>query len=212
MAHGNPGSMPPVSFAGALLVRYRHVCAFINSREEAHEVFDPFVLEGLANGERLSFIVGPAERSGLVRHYRQLGLDVPRLIEQGDFEVRTWAETHLRHGRFDADAMLALSEATMRASQLSRIRMVSDMGWAAAQEDPAALIAYEARANPLIERYPHVVICVYDAARFGGDVMIDVLRTHPLVLIGGMLQENPFFVPPEQLLGELEDRRRAPDG
>jgi hypothetical protein len=38
--------------------------------------------------------------------------------------------------------------------------------------------------------------------------MMDVLRTHPLVIIGGFLHENPFFVPPDELLGEL----RARDG
>ena len=38
--------------------------------------------------------------------------------------------------------------------------------------------------------------------------MADVLRTHPMVIIGGILQENPFFVDPEELLGEL--RQRAP--
>ena len=37
--------------------------------------------------------------------------------------------------------------------------------------------------------------------------MMDVLRTHPLVIIGGFLHENPFFVPPGELLGELRDRK-----
>ena len=33
------------------------------------------------------------------------------------------------------------------------------------------------------------------------------LRTHPLVIIGGLLQENPFYVDPDQLLAELRERR-----
>jgi hypothetical protein len=37
---------------------------------------------------------------------------------------------------------------------------------------------------------------------------MDILRTHPMVLIGGILSENPFFVPPDEMLREL--RRRAP--
>jgi hypothetical protein len=35
---------------------------------------------------------------------------------------------------------------------------------------------------------------------------IDVMRTHPMVIIGGVLQENPFFVPPDQFLLELRER------
>jgi len=40
-------------------------------------------------------------------------------------------------------------------------------------------------------------------ARFGANVVMDILRTHPMVIIGGILQENPFFVPPDEFLREL---------
>jgi hypothetical protein len=36
---------------------------------------------------------------------------------------------------------------------------------------------------------------------------MDILRTHPMVIIGGILQENPFFVPPDAMLEELRQRR-----
>ena len=35
---------------------------------------------------------------------------------------------------------------------------------------------------------------------------MDILRTHPMVIVGGILQRNPFFVPPEQFLQELQSR------
>ena len=38
---------------------------------------------------------------------------------------------------------------------------------------------------------------------------MDVMRTHPMVIIGGVLQENPFFVPPDEMLAELRRRRRS---
>jgi len=36
--------------------------------------------------------------------------------------------------------------------------------------------------------------------------VIDIMRTHPLVIIGGILQENPYFVPPDLFLAELRAR------
>jgi len=36
---------------------------------------------------------------------------------------------------------------------------------------------------------------------------MDIMQTHPMVIIGGTLQENPFFVPPEEFLRELRARR-----
>ena len=36
--------------------------------------------------------------------------------------------------------------------------------------------------------------------------LADALRVHPAVIIGGILQENPFYVPPDQFLRELRER------
>jgi hypothetical protein len=35
---------------------------------------------------------------------------------------------------------------------------------------------------------------------------MDILRTHPMVILGGVLQKNPFFVPPAEFLLELRER------
>ena len=35
---------------------------------------------------------------------------------------------------------------------------------------------------------------------------MDILRTHPMVMLGGVLQKNPFFVPPAEFLAELKER------
>ena len=32
------------------------------------------------------------------------------------------------------------------------------------------------------------------------------MRTHPMIIIGGILQENPFFIPPDEFLRELRER------
>ena len=40
---------------------------------------------------------------------------------------------------------------------------------------------------------------------------MDIMRTHPMVIIGGLLQENPFFVPPDEMLAELRRRQSGDD-
>jgi hypothetical protein len=44
-------------------------------------------------------------------------------------------------------------------------------------------------------------------AKFNAGAVLDILRTHPVVIIGNMVAENPFFVPPEAFLQELSERR-----
>jgi len=51
--------------------------------------------------------------------------------------------------------------------------------------------------------YDDPVICTYAVSKLGSGAVIDVLRTHPAVIIGGTLQQNPFYVPPGQFLEEL---------
>jgi hypothetical protein len=51
------------------------------------------------------------------------------------------------------------------------------------------------------------VVCTYDLTKFGASAAMDALRTHPVVIIGGLVQENPFYVSPDQLLLEIRERR-----
>jgi hypothetical protein len=72
------------------------------------------------------------------------------------------------------------------------------------------LLEIEARFNYVAPNYDDPVICVYDLSKgFSSSVVVDVIRTHPVVIIGGVLQENPFFVPPDRFLLELKERRSA---
>lgn len=41
------------------------------------------------------------------------------------------------------------------------------------------------------------------------NIIIDVMRTHLLIIVGGILQENPFYVPPDEFVRELRERCAA---
>jgi hypothetical protein len=69
------------------------------------------------------------------------------------------------------------------------------------------IVEYESRLNYMLPKYDMATVCTYDLTRFDATVVMDVLRTHPQVVIGGMVRENPFYVAPDELLRELGDRR-----
>jgi hypothetical protein len=54
------------------------------------------------------------------------------------------------------------------------------------------------------------VVCTYDLTKFSALVVMDVLRTNPQVIVGGILRENPFYVPPDEFLRELRSRSALP--
>ena len=199
----------PVTFADGVLDRYRHVCVFTSNGRHDDDVLDAFVSQGLEAGDRLLYLVDPVESAAPVQRLRHLGYDAGELLAQHRCEIRTWTDTYLRTGRFELDDMLVQLEEMLPDRTLPRIRLVADMGWAASLTDDADdLIEFEARANFVHARHEHVVICSYDTQQFDGSFIIDVLRTHPIVLVGGVLQENPFFVPPAELLEERVRRNR----
>ena len=170
----------------------------------------PFIKEGLGQGERAFQVVDGALRQEHLRRLEQAGIDVAAAERSGQLEVRAWEQTYLRGGRFDPEAMLALLQELLdrgRAQGFPRTRLVMHMEWALeARPGVEHLVEYEARANDLLRRYDDAVICTFDVTRFGGGTIVDILRTHPLAIIGSLLQENPFFLPPDQFLRELRPR------
>ena len=213
LSRGDAGraSARPMSPARSGLGAPQHICAFFHSYEEEYRVLLPFIQEGLERGEKAIHIVDPSRRDTHLQRLAAAGIDMATAQQHGQFELYTWAEAHLRDGAFDPDRMFALTkEVVMGARQhgFPCTRFVTHMEWALeAHVDATALLEYEARANARWLHDNDLVFCTYDLARFGGRLIVDIMRTHPMLLIGGLLYENPFFVPPEEFLQELHTRR-----
>ena len=202
----------PIPFAGSQLREARHVCAFFNSDEEEYRVLLPFIKDGFECGDKAVHIVSPDQRRDHLQRLAAVGIDPTAAQQSGQLELRTDAETYLSGGQFDQDRMLEVFEQLASGNakggfRLSRI--VCHMDWAAESRSHLDnLVEFESRVNDVWRRHDDAVVCVYDLAKFGGGTVVDIMRTHPMIIIGGILQQNPFFVPPEKFLHELRERLR----
>ena len=201
----------PVRFDGNTLGQNRHICAFFNGIDEEHRVLRSFIKEGLDRGEKAFHVVDPELRDEHLKLLAEAGINVPRAIDTGQLEVWRWQDAYLRGDHFDQDAMLALIEEVLQSADTAGYpltRLLANMEWALLDKPGVDnLVEYEARLNYVLPKYDDPVVCTYDLTKFGASVTMDILRTHPVVIIGGVLQENPFFVPPEQFLDEIRERR-----
>jgi hypothetical protein len=203
-----------VRLAGVDLAGRNHVCAFFNTIEEEHRVLGSFYKDGLDLGEKAAHIVDPANREEHLKRLAQAGINVQETMDTGQLEVSPWTDTYVRDHRFDQDAMLATVEKLIEsgaAAGYPLTRLVGHhMDWLFLDK-PATynLVEYEARLNHVLSKHNDPVICNYNPSKFGATVAMDIMRTHPLVIIGGLLRENPFFIPPEQFLDEMRIRRLA---
>lgn len=204
----------PIRFAGSQLGESRHVCAFFNSMDEQYRVLLPFIRDGFACGDKAVHVVNPDQREDHLQRLAAAGIDTAAAQQTGQFELRTNTDAYLRDGRFDQDRMLEVFEQLASGNAkggcpLSRI--VCQMDWAAeGGAHVESLVEFESRVNEVWRRHDDAVICVYDLAHFGGTTVIDIMRTHPMIIIGGVLQQNPFFVPPEEFLPEVRKRHARP--
>jgi MEDS: MEthanogen/methylotroph, DcmR Sensory domain len=202
-----------VQCAGSSLGQHRHICAFFNDLDEQHRVLRSFIKEGFEQGDKAFHIVGPELWEDHLRRLAEAGIDVERALGSGQLELRRWQDAYLRDDRFDQDAMLALIEDVLQlgsAAGYPLTRFVSRAEWNLV--DKAGIdrwLEYETRVNYVVSQHNDPVICTYDLSKFSASTVMDVMRTHPVVIIGGVLQENPFFVPPDQLLLELRERPRS---
>ena len=201
----------PVTLAGTRLTHSCHACAFFHTKEEEYSVLMSFIKEGFEHGDRAFHIVSPQLRAAHLQRLEEAGIDTAQAEKLGQLEVRTWGETYLRDGHFDQyrmiDTLLKMLEPDPSGQ---KSRNMASMSWAL-EDRPGVddIVEYEARLNAALPEQHDPVVCTYDLAEFDADVVIDILRTHPMVIIGGILQENPFFVPSEQMIKELEARKAS---
>jgi hypothetical protein len=200
-----------MSLASALshaqLRNHFHACAFVTGPEEERAVIDPFLVEGMKRGEKAVYIVNPEHRCD---HEARLGASAasPDLLE-----VTTWNDAHLKGGTFDQERMMAALEEMIRdhaATGRPPMRLVGQMGWVFSSppgiED---LVGYEASVNEVLNRGKTPTVCVYDVRRLSGSMVVDLLRAHPLTVMNGVVHENPFYTPADELLREMQERRVA---
>lgn len=200
-----------IHLAGSDVSGARHVAAFFSSDAERYAVIAPFVMEGLARGEKAFHIIDGDNREQHIRGLMQAGIEVPRATAAGQMEIVPWEAMYLSGGHFDQDAMLGRIQDVLRntATQgLPLTRLVANMEWAVLPPRSVDDLAqYESRLNNILPAFQDVVLCTYDLAKFDAGVIIDVMRGHPAVIVGGSLRENPFYVEPDQLLQELRQRK-----
>jgi hypothetical protein len=200
----------PIHFADSTLGAERHICAFFNSREEEYRVLLPFIREGFERGDSAFHIVDPQLEDDHVHRLQGAGIDTDGASKKGQLIVKRWQEAYLQDGHFDQDRMLSMIEGVLSSAEAEgkpMVRLVAHMEWAL-QDFPWVndLVEYETRANFVVPKYKHPCICTYDCTRFGAGVAMDILRTHPMVILGGVLQKNPFYVQPVEFLAELRER------
>lgn len=189
----------------------RHICAFFNGMDEHYRVLQSFIKDGFDQGDRAFHLVDPTRFDDHLRRLAGEGIDVEEAVASGQLEVHPWEDGPLHGQKFDQDTWLAGFEEVLRsgpAAGYAKTRFLAQMEWALVDMPGIdEMIEFETRVNYVVPKYDDPVICSYDLSKFSASTVMYALRTHPVVIIGGLLHENPFYMDPDQLLRELREQR-----
>ena len=164
----------------------------------------PFIREGFKRNEACALITDEENMPEVSSNLESQGIRVAEEQQRGSLFLLNYRQSYLRGGRFDPEGMLRYLDDTVR-KQVERghagFRVTGEMSWAlGTKPDCDRLLEYETLLNKYLPGSQVVGICQYDRTRVSPRVIYDVLRTHPIAIVGDRFCSNQFFEPPEVIL------------
>lgn len=191
-----------------------HYCGMFRSDADQQQISVDFIRLGIARNEKMLYLVHLQTIDRLRSLLHDAGIDVDALLASGQLTIRAARDAYLTDGVFQPEQMIEMlrqeTDAAL-AQGYTALRTTGEMSWALAG-DPGSerLVEYEALLNAFyasgVKSYS---ICQYDQRRFDADLMLDVLHTHPSVLLDTEALDNSamYYVPPDAFM--TADRTRG---
>ncbi|WP_162246866.1 MEDS domain-containing protein [Phycicoccus sp. Root101] len=186
-----------------------HLCALYSGSGERDDLLFPFLSKGLRDGDTcVCYIDGLDHGAVRARTVGEAGVADPQTDR---FDVRPASEVYLQSGRFSVEHMTSvlsdnLDQVVSEGSGL--LRATGEMPWPGVLLQPHGaddFFEYEAALNDVVDRKPAIFMCMYDLQRFGLEMLVAVLKTHPVVLLDRAVLDNPHFLTRAEYDAEVAD-------
>lgn len=179
-----------------------HVCAFYRGDTDRDRLLTAYLGAGLTAGDKCICVV---DSPATARRLESLRPSQPRVEPpDGQLDVHLPESTYLAGGAFTSSDMLTFWAENLSKAEIEGYpfcRLVGEMTWAL-RDVPGVehLAGYESELNRVTAHYPTIVLCLYDLDLFSGEVVVNSVKTHPQVLVNGILVENPYYLRPDEFL------------
>lgn len=188
-----------------------HLCLIYENATEQLAAVVPFLQEGLARNDRCVYVADESSAEEVTQALAAGGVDVAGAHQRGALILLTPREAYLRSGEFDPHAMIDFLHQAVEdalAAGFSGLRGVGEMTWALGTEAGRdRLIEYEALLNDFFPTSRASGLCLYHRPRFAPSVIHDILRTHPVAVLGDLVCPNLYYEPPMVLHAGAEAGR-----
>jgi PAS domain S-box-containing protein len=182
-----------------------HFCSIYESPQEHYAVAIPFIQIGLDRGEKCIYIADDGTVGDVRQAMQSEGIDVDRATASKALVLATKEQAYLEHGSFHPDWMFTFwKEATQLAMSegFSALRATGETEWVLrGGRGLERWMEYESRLTHTLSESNCSALCQYNRRLFPPELILDVIRTHPMVVYGSMVCRNLYCVPPDEFLG-----------
>jgi hypothetical protein len=186
-----------------------HIAGLYETVGERDEIIMGFLHKGDVNREFQIFIPSEQTQEAFSEEYGKRFPDCKSHTHDPSlFSLVDPAKFYYPDGKFDPRRMIESHNKYFFESQKNgkrNIRATAEMVWALQEFDGVEhLMAYEANLNYFFPGKPWISICLYNLTKFSGSTIVNVLRTHPYTISGGVITQNPYFMDPKDWLKKYD--------
>lgn len=178
-----------------------HMCLIYSNENERKKIIGKFIASGIIGREKVSYFADMMKPEEVRDWLLNMEIELP---DDERFSVLVAERTYCPDGVFVPDRMLdTLRQFYDHAKEdgYSDSRVSGEMSWAL-RGIPGSdrLMEYEALVNEVLVTHPVSAICQYDANKFSGATILDVLKVHPMMVVHGQIVRNPYYMKPQDFL------------
>jgi signal transduction histidine kinase len=190
-----------------------HFCSIYENPEEHYAVAIPFMRMGLDRGEKCIYIADDGTLGDVREAMESTGINVDGATESNALVLATKEQAYLKRGSFDPDWMFSFwKEATDSAMSegFFALRVTGETEWVVrGGRGLERWMEYESRLTHALSENNCSALCQYNRHCFPPQVILDVIRTHPVVIYRGTICRNLYYVPAEEFLGTNQSEREV---
>jgi signal transduction histidine kinase len=184
---------------------HEHLCQIYSTPEEWNTAVTTFLVTGLRQGEKCLYIVDTHTADQVRALLHGQGIDVTAAEASGQLVISPESESYTLDGFFDPDRMIAhvITKTEEAAAEgYHTVRSAGEMSWVLhGYPGSERLIEYEAKLNrDVFPGYPITGLCQYEWQKFDLPFLLDVICTHPIIMVGTTIYKNPYYVPAAEFL------------
>jgi len=194
-------NMTAMGFTDETFPAGTHMCLIYSHENARRKVIGKFLESGIISKEKVSYfadIMTPEE----VREWL-LDMEI-ELPDDARFSVLVAENTYCPDGVFVPENMLNTLRRyydQAKKEKYSNARVSGEMSWALrGVPGSERLMEYEALVNDVLVTHPVTAVCQYDANKFSGATILDVLKVHPMMIVHGQIVRNPYYMKPQDFL------------